>query len=146
MDKKITWSIIEEALYHYRKAEDLDKAIQAACAIAPEDQTRLNNYAHFLTCTTRMTYSDGAKASIVNLAQFLTRWQDLPPAALWEYYLKEIPTSLVVEWQQAYNKAQNLFDPDLAELPLSELTPEQRAEAETPGSPLLSPSGVSDKN
>lgn len=138
MDKHLTWTITEEALYHFRKADELAKAILATGAVNPEDEMRVYNFAHFLYCTTKMAYPAGVRPSVKNLADFLTRWKSLSPAELWEYYIKEIPPSLVLEWQSAYSEAQNLFEPDAAELPLSALSDEERVEASRQGSPLTS--------
>jgi hypothetical protein len=136
MDKHITWTITEAALWHYRKADELAKAILATGIVEPEDEMRVRNFAHFLICTSKISYSDGARDSVKNLVDFLTRWQTLSPAELWDYYLKEIPPYLAVEWQSAFNRSQSLFAPDPAELPLSALSDEDRKRAETPGDPL----------
>lgn len=136
---KTIWHIQEGTLHTARKAQALRRAIEAACTVLPEDESRMINYTYFLANTTKIEPPPTARASLRALAAFIPTWEDLAPAQVWEFYQKELSANVVLEWDSEFTKAQNPYDTDPAELPLDALSDEQKVEAATPGTPLTSP-------
>ena len=143
-EPKLIWRISEVTPAVTRKAIALQKAIRAACTIEPEDAAVMVNYTYYLAATKSLEYPAQARQSVKNLAAFLPVWEDRSPVEVWQFYQDNISNKLRVAWDAAFDEAQNLFETNPVELPLSALTPEQRQEAETPGSPLTSNGSNSD--
>lgn len=136
---KLDWTIAEMTPGLQRRARLLEKDIRAACTIDPEYETRLVYLCTCLPSTRALRYPDTARSGVRALAEFLTRWQECTPAEIWQFAENEISFALMNNWIEAFHSAQDLFDPDPAELPESELNPQQKEEAAQPGTPLTSP-------
>ena len=135
---KLTWHISEVTPEVTRKASTLQKAIKAVCTIEPEDDNSLTNFSYYLAATRQMDYPAKARSAVRNLAVFIDQWQKLDAIEVWRFHQEYLPHNLKQVWDEAFGEAQNLFDLDPVELPDDALTPEQKAEAATPGSPLAS--------
>jgi len=135
---KLTWHISEVTPEVTRKASTLQKAIKAVCAIETEDNNSLTNFSYYLAATRQMDYPAKARSAVRNLAVFIDQWQKLDAMEVWRFHQEYLPHNLKQVWDEAFGEAQNLFDLDPVELPDDALTPEQKAEAAEPGSPLAS--------
>lgn len=137
MTDKITWHISPQTLRTDLRAKALEKAILEACPDAEANDAR--TFTLILSCTSGVEFdATTARAALHTFKQFVATYQGMSPAEVWAYRM-DMPLHLWYAWLSAFNDGQNLFDTDPAELPTSALTEEQRREAETPGSPLISP-------
>lgn len=137
---KTRWHFLEATIFTTRQAKKLNEAIRAACQIDPEDDATLDNFTAFLPLTEGVDFpADKALPSLKAMPAFLAQWQDMSPADVWEFRVRKISHHVWIDWVENFTKRETLFEADPAELPESELTPEQKAEAALPGSPLTSP-------
>lgn len=134
---KIRWEIVPQSMAVDLEAIGLERMINEAIPDVPEEQkARLSEFAVIYSSTQCIEIDiSTAKPAI---RAFYAVWQKhdkMTPEQLWRWRVA-LPYQVWTAWQAAWNDAQSLFDTDPAELPTDALTLEQKAEAETTGSPL----------
>jgi hypothetical protein len=135
MTDQISWNIAPQTLKTDSQARALERLILADCP--GEDVKDVRTFTVMLSCTRGLDFNTTtARAALRTFKQFIEQGiKGMSGEALWEVR-QEIPLPLWWAWIKGFNGGQELFDPDPAELPLDALTEDQKAEAETPGSPL----------
>lgn len=135
MTDKITWHIVPQSLKTDFHAKSLERGILAECPSA--DLSEVRTFTLLMSCTTGLEFDAArARSALQEFKLFIE--QDvvsMSSAALWERRLN-MPLQIWTVWISAFNKGQELFDADPAELPTDVLTEDQKVEAATPGSPL----------
>ena len=138
MSNGLKWRFNEPSMYSYEQADELSKAIQDTGVVKDSEVGMLSPFCVVLVHTCSVTF-DAARArsdSLKKLPDFLSTWETLTPAQLWEYRRRHISNPLWVHWVKDFNQDSGRLMADAAELPEGDLTPEERDEAARPGSPL----------
>lgn len=134
---RISWNIAPQSLAVDLEASALERAIKTAIPDMPERQAERVQEFSIIYASTQCIEIETKTAKPV-IKAFFAAWQKrdkMTPEQLWRWRVA-LPYSIWGAWQEAWQDSQSLFDTDPAELPTSALTIEQKAEAETTGTPL----------
>lgn len=130
-----------ESLFSSQIAADIEKEVLAALDNPDGKQPMVRKFAVLLSCTSGVEVaSERVKPAAKKALEATVRLFDPALSAVqrWDLY-QHVPYVVLSLWTSQFEDASNPFEPDPAALPMSALTDEQRAEAETPNSPLTSP-------
>lgn len=138
MSSDLKWQFDEANMYTSEQTEELQRAIQETGAVKEKEEGMVYPFCVLLMHTRGLTF-DSAKVqseALKKLPNFLATWRELSPEQLWEYRRKHISHRLWNQWASDFANEGSLFATDPTVLPDAMLSDEQKAEANTPNSPL----------
>jgi hypothetical protein len=136
---RLRWIIEAMSLWTEMQQEKLFKELSAALPdLDDKERAELNNFCgwYVLVDDIEFMFDDKEKAALKKFRDNWKKRETMTPRELLNFWLK-LPYAIRGAWVTAVNAEQDMFDVDPAQLPDEALTGEQKAEAATPGSPLI---------
>lgn len=132
----LVFHCIPETLGTDIKAKALEEKITPFLSNG-EGKGALADFVFLLVHTTAIdcTFDGSEKPALVAFRDTWQRRDRMTPEALWEWRLG-IPWPILQLWNEAFFKAQALFEVPPEQLPTEALSPTQKAEAAQPDAPL----------